>query len=145
MARKLPLGRRLEIRVDTPACSGCSICEIMCSLYHEDAVNLEKARIRIADNNAESLYEPHICQLCEAADCVAICPEGALVQDPETMVIAVDNGLCTGCVACVEACPYNAIWWIEELERLFVCDRCGGQPVCIQFCPLGVLQLAESG
>ena len=145
MTGKLSTGQRLEIRVDTPACSGCRLCEMVCSLYHEGVVNLEKARIRISDNYAESLYEPHICQLCEPPDCVATCLEGALTQAPETGVIVVDNELCTGCIACVGACPYDAIRWSEELERLFVCDRCGGQSLCIQFCTSGALNLVEAG
>lgn len=137
------MDQKLAINVNIPACSGCHLCEIMCSLYHEGVVNPEKAHIRITENYHHSLYEPHICQLCESPDCVDACPVEALTQD-KNGVIVVDDELCTGCLACVEACPYGAIRWSDELKRLFVCDRCGGQPVCIQFCTSGALQLNEA-
>jgi Fe-S-cluster-containing hydrogenase component 2 len=41
--------RQLGIKVNTPNCTGCHICEMVCSLYHEDAANLDKARIQILD------------------------------------------------------------------------------------------------
>ena len=138
------MAQKLTININTSDCSGCHLCEMMCSLYHEDVVNLEKARIRITDNYQQSLYEPHICQLCESPDCVAACPIEALIQD-KNGVIVVDDELCTGCLACVEACSYDAIRWSDELKRLFVCDRCGGQPTCIQFCTSGALQSVEAG
>jgi len=137
------MAQKLAIEVNTPACTGCRLCEMVCTLNHEDLVNLEKACIRITDNYDQSLFEPHICQLCDSPDCVEACPLEALKQDTETGVITVNDELCNGCEACVQACPYQAIRWSNELERLFVCDRCGGQPICVQFCTSGVLQLVS--
>lgn len=129
------------ITVDTPVCTGCRVCEMICSLFHEGAVNPEKSLVRITDNYDQSLFEPHLCQLCQPPDCVNACPLNALQQDPATGLIKVDASLCDGCMACVEACPYDAIWWSDELERLFVCDRCGGDPQCVQVCYRQVLKL----
>ncbi|MBI4301539.1 MAG: 4Fe-4S dicluster domain-containing protein [Chloroflexi bacterium] len=125
---------KIEIKVDTPTCTGCRICEMVCSLYHEGVLNLEKARLWVTDNYAESLYEPHICRLCEPSHCVEVCPTGALIQDPETGTIGVSQEQCNACLACVEMCPYQAIRWSDELRKLFVCDRCQGQPLCVSLC-----------
>lgn len=133
----------LDIPVNTPACSGCRLCEMVCPVYHEGVVNPERARIRITDKYDESLFEPHICQLCSPAPCVESCPLGALSQSPVSGVISLDSSLCNGCQACVVACPYDAIWWSEEMEKLYVCDRCGGQPTCVQFCTSGAIQLSR--
>ncbi len=130
--------RPLDIKVDTPACTGCRLCEMACSLYHEDAVNLNKARIRISDKWDESLFEPHVCQLCDAPDCVTACPTSALTQDSRG-IIQVDGDLCNGCEACVTACSYGAIRWDNEFERLFVCDRCDGDPTCVKLCSVKAL------
>ena len=133
---------RQAIKVRTPACTGCRLCELVCSLYHEGAVNPEKARLWVSETPQESLYEPHICQLCVDPPCVAACPLGALSQGGESGLIGVDMALCNGCSACVEACPYQAVRWSDAWERLYVCDRCGGEPTCVQFCYREVLKLA---
>jgi carbon-monoxide dehydrogenase iron sulfur subunit len=130
--------RELEITVNTQVCTGCRICEMVCSLYHEKVINKDKARIRVSDNWDESLYEPHICQLCESPECVAACPMSALTQDDQG-IIHVDTELCSGCATCVEACPNKAILWSDEFERLFICDRCGGDPTCVKFCTVNAL------
>jgi Fe-S-cluster-containing dehydrogenase component len=137
------MAKKLAIEVNTPLCTGCRICEMVCSLNNNGEVNLEKAKLRILDNYPESLYEPYICQLCENPECVSACPSDALTQDEKTGVINIDDDLCTGCEACVIDCPYDAIRWSDEMEKLFVCDRCGGDPICVQFCTIKALQLLD--
>ena len=134
------MGRPLDIDVNIPNCTGCHICEMVCSLYHEDVINLDKARIRIKDKWDESLFEPHICQLCETPDCVEVCPSLALSQD-DRGIIHVDMELCTGCESCVISCPHEAIRWSNEFNRLFVCDRCDGDPTCVKTCSSSALNL----
>jgi carbon-monoxide dehydrogenase iron sulfur subunit len=134
------MAQHLNIEVNTPKCTGCRLCEIVCSVHHEGAVNLTKARIRVSDSYEESLFLPHVCQLCEPAPCVEACPAQALTRDFQTGIISVDDALCSGCQLCEEACPYQAIWWEKSLGRLFVCDRCNGRPVCLEFCTTGALK-----
>ncbi len=132
--------RQLDIRINTPNCTGCHVCEIVCSLYHEDAISVDKARIRISDKRDESLFEPHICQLCESPDCVTTCPTSALAQDSQG-IIQLDGDLCNGCEACVTGCPYEAIRWDKGSELLFICDRCDGDPMCVKSCNVKALEL----
>ena len=141
---ELKMQRALEIKVNIPVCSGCRLCEMVCPIYHDGVVNPERSRIRITDKYSESLFEPHICQLCPSpAPCVESCPMGALNQSQATGVISIDHNQCNGCMACVEACPYDAIWWSEGLEKLSICDRCDGHPTCVQFCTSGAIQLTK--
>ncbi|MFC1978414.1 4Fe-4S dicluster domain-containing protein [Chloroflexota bacterium] len=135
------MAKRLVIEVNTPLCTGCRICEMVCSINRHGTVNLEKSNIRVTDNYTESLYEPHICQLCDNPECVDACPSEVLTQDEKTGVISIDEEFCTGCEACVIACPHDAIRWSGNMEKLFVCDRCGGEPLCVQFCTIKALQL----
>lgn len=80
------MARQLDIKVNTPVCTGCHLCEMVCSLRHEDLINMDKARIRVTDRWDESLFVPHICQLCEPPDCVEACPTSALAQDSRGIV-----------------------------------------------------------
>jgi Fe-S-cluster-containing hydrogenase component 2 len=53
----------------------------------------------------------------------------------------VDEGHCTGCGECVEACPFDAIW-LDPISRLAVkCDLCRGAARCVEICPAGALSL----
>ena len=126
-------------------CTGCRTCEVVCSLWHERSCDPARSRITVTADYEQSLFEPHICQLCDSPECVAACQMEALSQDAQTKVIIIDSKLCNGCQTCVEACPYGSIRWSSESERVFVCDRCGGKPTCVQFCTSGALRLVGAG
>ena len=49
------------------------------------------------------LAVPVQCRQCEAAPCAAACPTGALFSDGRS--VAVNTAACTGCKACLAACP----------------------------------------
>jgi len=125
---------RREIKVEPSRCTGCRRCELVCPLFHEGTVNPERSRVWVEERGEELLYVPHICQLCSPPPCVEACPVEALSQDAETGVIRLDEEACTQCLSCVAACPHQAIRWSEDLEKLLICDRCGGEPTCVQFC-----------
>jgi len=54
-------------------------------------------------------------------------------------VLLVDPDKCVGCRMCALACPFGNI---EVLDRGHAekCDLCGGDPMCVQFCPRGALR-----
>lgn len=75
----------LPIVVDAAKCCGCYICEMRCSLRHEDAFNVGKALIslyRVGDTETEyEIYFSDQCDFCGL--CVRYCPMGALVRKKE--------------------------------------------------------------
>ncbi|MFH1086149.1 MAG: 4Fe-4S binding protein, partial [Chloroflexota bacterium] len=54
-------------------------------------------------------------------------------------VWVVDVALCTGCGACVAACPFDAIVLAEGCAVAVKCDTCDGSPACVESCPRGAL------
>lgn len=126
------------------ACTGCRICEIVCSLHHEDSeVNPKLSRIRVVDLPDRAVSIPVVCRKCSPAPCVDACPVDALSQDEETELIIVDEGRCTGCDRCAEACEFGAITTHPVKKAAIVCDECGGDPLCVKYCmPEALVYLA---
>lgn len=129
------MGYKKIIHVDPDACTGCKMCEMVCSLVHDDnAINPKRSRIRIIEDPDKGIYIPKVCNLCEDPACIEACPESALSRDPETKAIINDKESCTGCGLCVDACDYGAIT-IDPVDYVAnVCDLCRGRPKCVEYC-----------
>ena len=82
-----------------------------------------------------------VCQQCSKAACVEVCPADALSKTDR--FIELNREICTGCGACIDACPFNAIHLdpIDGLARK--CDMCNGSPSCISYCSKKVLTILE--
>ena len=120
-------------------CTGCRICEMVCSLYHEkDGVNPKRSRIRVVISREKTAILPMVCHACTDPSCVTSCPLECLSQD-ETGMITVDEDTCNSCGECVEACPYGAIHLHPVTETAMTCDRCDGKFLCVNYCPEDVL------
>lgn len=55
------------------------------------------------------------------------------------MAVKVDNGKCTGCAACVDVCPVNAIK--IENGKAVVGEECVDCGTCISQCPVEAITL----
>jgi len=125
---------------DPEKCNGCRICELVCSGVKEGGFNPLVSRIRTV--RIEPLINTSIaCRLCEDPKCVKSCPRKALRVDENTGVIIVDEERCDGCCWCIEACEFGTIFLHPEKRKAFVCDLCGMDPKCIEFCPKDALAL----
>jgi len=51
------------------------------------------------------------------------------------MAIKIDQDLCTGCGACVEACPVDAITLVDDKAQVDV-EECVECEVCVDECPV---------
>ena len=76
-----------------------------------------------------------VCYQCEKPKCVEACPVNAIKKDEKTQAIVVDEGLCTACGSCTQACPAKAIFIHPTRNVAIKCDFCGGDPECVKHCP----------
>jgi Fe-S-cluster-containing dehydrogenase component len=60
-------------------------------------------------------YVPVTCNHCDDAPCMKAATDGAITKRPDGIVI-IDPVKAKGQKQLVEACPYGAIWWNEELQ-----------------------------
>ena len=71
------------LTVDYQKCTGCRLCELVCSVTHDGISNPARSRIKIVKWEDEGLYVPMICQQCEDAPCKNVCPVGAISRDAD--------------------------------------------------------------
>ncbi len=129
-------------------CAGCRMCEITCVLSHEGKIHPTHARNSVhKDIQAGDLTHVLFCQQCEDPRCLKACPTGALHVDPETGARVIDQDVCIGCQTCLNACIFAAggqgesrIKYNPETNTCIKCDLCGGEPKCVQYCPIGAAQ-----
>ena len=142
-------GRRL--RVIEERCVGCRICELACSMAHRGGgFNPRSALIRVESNREMGLNKPvsHIdypciCRQCEPAPCAEACPAGAFDTNAALSIRLIDQEVCTGCEQCLGACPRGMVLMDTETGKAGKCDLCGGEPLCVRYCPEGALAFGE--
>jgi len=91
---------------------------------------------------------PHLCAQCNDYPCVDSCPVGALSTSTDTKAVLVDREKCTGCGACIRACPGNVPFLHPGDDKATICDLCGGDPECVKVCKeagYNALMLVEEG
>jgi tetrathionate reductase subunit B len=152
--------------IDVGICNGCYSCQIACKDEHvgNDWTPIAKPQpdtgqfwlklneyIRGTVPKVKMHYIPIICQHCDKAPCIPACPiKGAIYKRDDGLVI-IDAEKCTGCKACVDACPYGAIYFNDDLNIAQKCTGCahlldGGEwkvPRCADSCPTEAIKFGE--
>ena len=132
------------LRINHQACTGCRLCQVVCSVKKEGVSDPGRARIQILMKEMEGVYLPVVCRQCEDPLCAEACPVEAISIDESTGLVVMDQDLCTGCLECISACPYGGIFWHEDLDKILRCDLCGGDPECVKFCATKAIEWVEA-
>ena len=142
---------RYAMTMDTRRCVACNACVLACKA--ENALPADGFRDWIVvetkgkfpalsqENRSER------CNHCENTPCVSCCPTGASHVNAGGTVL-VTHKKCTGCKACVAACPYDARY-IHSAGYADKCTFClhkvrkGELPACVEICPTSALQFGD--
>src|SRR5208337_475351 len=155
-ATTLPNGQkvalaRMAIFVDKTLCSGCRVCEMVCSNLNGEGRNTSSlARLSVEKEYIKGDYGPKVCYQCSDPPCLKVCPVGALQVEQRSGTFAriIDESECIGCQQCIEACeqhfhPPRPKFDVQN-NRAIKCHLCFGDPQCVKFCPMGVLRVERS-
>ncbi|MDX1809300.1 MAG: 4Fe-4S dicluster domain-containing protein [Sulfurospirillaceae bacterium] len=128
-------------------CIGCDACYAACKTDWEvpplkDAYRTKVWEIEDEDNfgNPSIRFLPVLCNHCDNAPCVDVCPTGASFKRDEDGIVLVDSDMCIACKACMVACPYDARYYDETKSSVDKCTFClprlsnGLDPACVATC-----------
>jgi carbon-monoxide dehydrogenase iron sulfur subunit len=132
------------LMVDYEKCTGCRLCELVCSVKHTGASNPSRANVHVVKWEDEGFYLPMLCQHCVDAPCRSVCPTNAIYGDEALSRIMVDYDLCIGCKACAAACPFGALGFDEIEKKVIKCDMCDGDPLCVRFCDMKAIDYVDA-
>lgn len=121
----------------TDRCTGCRVCETVCSMTNEKVLNRAKSRIRVRRADVLDL-DQKVCDQCETRSCIAACPEHAIYIKNDQ--VRVERSSCTGCGECILVC--DKLFLSPEKNYALMCNQCGA---CVPYCPEGALEMREKG
>lgn len=145
--------KKRELKFNAGDCVGCKACEVACKQEHNIPVGPRWIRVYPGESEESGgklqlRYTVNYCRQCAHPACMAVCPAGAISQREEGIVL-IDEGACTGCGLCVEACSFEVMQFDEEKKVAEKCDLCaeridrGLKPACVDACPSHCIQFGE--
>lgn len=150
--------------IDVAKCSGCHNCQLACKDEHCENDWRPYAApqpptgqfwCKVTEHPRGTIpkvkihYIPTICNHCRTAPCLSATQNGAVYRRDDGLVV-IDPEKAAGQKQLVEACPYGAIFWNEELSLPQKCTGCAhlldhgsDKPRCVEACPTDALQFGE--
>lgn len=136
------------IVVNIDRCTGCFACQIACKEANGVDLGINWNRVLMQGPFGEypdmTYYAlPMMCQQCENAPCIEVCPTGASYREDETGIVSIDEDACIGCQSCIPVCPYDVRTYHAEKNIVQKCTLCNGLvkngelPACVQSCSAG--------
>ena len=119
-------GKQLAMVIDLHRCTGCGACTIACKNENNVQEGFAWAW-RISKTvgkfpNVRYDYQPTLCNHCQKAPCVRICPSGAM-HKADGGITMHDPNKCIGCKSCIAACPFVVISRNDKKTHIFWRDK----------------------
>ena len=121
---------RYGMVIDLSRCIGCRSCMVACKMHNSVPPGIWWHRVETVGSKQHQVpvgkypdvsasFLPVLCNHCENAPCIKVCPVGATWRDDDG-IVQVDTERCIGCRYCMTACPYGArqFNW-QEREKSF--------------------------
>lgn len=157
------MAKRYGMVLDLSKCLGCYTCNVACKAYYGTRPEINYNQVEAVDwgeyPNAKQSFKLTMCNHCDDAPCIPVCPVEANYTTEEGVVLT-DYEKCIGCGACVAACPYDQRQMVEDdvtsfegvvmpfeeesSKRLDIVEKCtfcygrvnnGEDPACVVHCP----------
>jgi len=130
--------------IDNRKCIGCHACSTACKSENEVPVGVNRTWVKYTEKgvfpDTRRFFQVTRCNHCANPPCVHICPVTAMYQRKDG-IVEFDPSLCIGCKACMQACPYDAIYIDPNSHTAAKCHYCahrvdvGLEPACVVVCP----------
>ena len=144
-------GSKLAMTVDTRRCVGCNACVIACKTENRLPLGGFRDWIRTETRgtfpNLNMTIYSERCNHCDHPPCVSACPTGSSHVNKFGTVL-VNHKKCSGCKACIAACPYDARY-VHPKGFVDKCTFCLHRvlkrklPACVEACPTKALTLGD--
>jgi Fe-S-cluster-containing dehydrogenase component/formate-dependent nitrite reductase membrane component NrfD len=131
--------------IDNRKCIGCHACTVACKSEHDVALGVNRTWVKYIEKGAypdtRRLFTVTRCNHCSDAPCVEICPVTSLYIRKDG-IVDFDSQRCIGCKACMQACPYDALYIDPQTHTSAKCNYCahrterGLEPACVIVCPV---------
>lgn len=132
--------------IDLRKCIGCHACTIACKAEHDIPIGVNRCWVKSVEKgtfpDARRFFFPVLCNQCEDAPCVRICPTSALFRRGDG-IVDLNGATCIGCRACMQACPYDQLFIDPNTRTAEKCNFCANRvenellPSCVIVCPTG--------
>ena len=126
-----------KLVAESAKCTGCGICENVCSMAFYKVEDRKKSAIQVTANDNDG-FTIAVCDQCGV--CKEMCQPMAL-KTAVSGVVQLNRKICVGCLICVGECLRDHMFYNDELPTPFKCIACG---ICAAACPSGVLSIVES-
>ena len=130
--------------IDLRKCIGCHACTIACKSEHEIPVGVNRCWVKTVEKGSfpdtTRFFFPVLCNQCDDAPCVSICPTNTLFKRRDG-IVDFNSDSCIGCRACMAACPYDQLFIDPNTHTAEKCNFCANrvenklQPACVSVCP----------
>jgi len=135
---------RYGFLIDNRKCIGCHSCTVACKTENRVPLGVNRTWVKYVEKGkfpqARRVFQVTRCNHCEKPPCVEICPVRAMFQRRDG-IVDFNPDQCIGCKACMQACPYDAIYLDPMRNTTAKCHFCahrvevGLQPACVAVCP----------
>lgn len=113
----------MRIEIEKDKCTGCHLCEMICSLFHLGAINPSRSAIRIIKDDLDTgIHTPTVCRQCKKMKCI----------EKEDVDETLEKTKFVWERQRAERCPFDGLMVFGD--SAYRCDLCGGDPQCVSVC-----------